>query len=449
MNLRTTVVLLILAGAGVAIWMLAPTAVGWLVATPQAGAALSADSVKALKSELANELAPKKLTRIEVDQGTQKLVLERPSGGEWSLPGKWPTRQQAVDELVGVIAGVSSSRFAPLPLTDPAEFGLDHPAVTVVAWVGGTHHRLAFGEERAESNRFSRATFLRVDDRPEAIRLAPGLLAVLQRPQEHYQQRRLFVQIDRAAKDSFSQEKADRLNAQALAVKGPAGSFAVVKKGDEWDLTEPVHDHADPDKLKTILFAVPDIWAEQFVDKGKKDLADFGLKEPEQTLRVTGTGNGEVVLLIGKKSRTTTRTVMRPAPNLGGPPMPPQQEVVHEDYRYAKLAGNDQIFDIKADRLKDIFVEGKSLRDAQLARFRTDEARRVEIHPGNGSADIVAVKEKDRWRLQQPYASDAEESKITEVLDKLSGLQARDKEVIDAGDPKAYGFAGTTAIVKV
>ena len=99
-----------------------------------------------------------------------------------------------------------------------------------------------------------------------------------------------------------------------------------------------MRDRADPDKLKTVLSAVPDVWAEQFVSNPKKDLAEYGLKEPERTLIV---GDSQITLLIGKSARTKTRTVMRPAPSFGGPPMPPQQEVVHEEYRYAKLAGND------------------------------------------------------------------------------------------------------------
>src|SRR5207253_9360681 len=135
--------------------------------------------------------------------------------------------------------------------------------------------------------------------------------------------------------------------------------------------------------------------------------------------------------------------------NMGGPTMPPQKEDIHEEYRYAKLAGNDQIFEIKADKLKDIFVDGKTLRDPQIAHFRTEDARRLEIKPSPGGADIVAVKEKERWRLHKPYEADAEDSKITELLDKLSNLQARDKDMIDSADQKTYGFTGPTATVTV
>jgi hypothetical protein len=434
MNFRTTLLLLILVGAG---------ALGWWLSVknekpPTANAGIN--------NSLNQELLPDKLTKIEVHHAGKQLVLERLSGRDWSLPGSWPTRKQAVDELINTVASLSSTRFTPLePQTD---YGLDKPALEMVVWSGNQQHRLKFGEEQSGSNRFSRATFVQVDENPDVIRLAPGLISILQRPQDYYQQRRLFSS-ERVAKDSFSQEKVDRLDAQSVAVKGSGGNYVLARKGDEWDLTEPVHDRADPDKLKTVLSSVPDIWAEQFVDNAKKDLAEYGLKNPEQTLHVNGKGTAEITLLIGKNARTKTRTVLRPAPNMGGPPMPPQQEVIHEEYRYAKLAGNEQIFEIKADKLKDVFIDGKTLRDPQLARFRTEEARRLEIKPGNGGIDIVAVKEKDRWRLHKPYETDAEDSKITELLDKLSNLQARDKDVIDSADLKTYGFAGPTATITV
>src|SRR6516165_6230825 len=54
-----------------------------------------------------------------------------------------------------------------------------------------------------------------------------------------------------------------------------------ITSNDDCLLRQPVQDHADPDKLKTILTALPDIWAEQFVDKPKADLSEYGLKDPQ------------------------------------------------------------------------------------------------------------------------------------------------------------------------
>ena len=42
------------------------------------------------------------------------------------------------------------------------------------------------------ANRLALPTFLRLDQRPEVLRLAPGLVSALSRPADYYLQRRLF-----------------------------------------------------------------------------------------------------------------------------------------------------------------------------------------------------------------------------------------------------------------
>lgn len=455
MNLKTTLALLVLVVAGGAFFWLGPLPGFNLTST-------APDPVGAgTLTVLEQEVEPAQLSKIEIRSGDQVILLERSPDGEWTLPGKWPTRKPEVDALIGILTGLRS-RFAPIPLEDESNlsnYGLEKPAVTVTAHAGDETYILAFGEPAAgeETNRFSRPTYLRLgittqgqlEWKPETIRLAPGLIAVLDRPADYYQQRRLFPS-ERIAKEDNSQEKVDRLVAKSIAIeekKADGSKFTLDRQGDDWVLNEPVHDRPDPDKLTAILNAVPDIWADQFVSKPKKDLAEYGLNEPEQTIRITRPSGEAVTLLIGKVAQTKTRTVMRPAPPVGQP-MPPQPQIIHEEYRYAKLKDNDQIFEINADKLKDVFVNLDTLRDARLARFRADDAKRIEID--QKGQEIVLVKDKDRWKLQKPIESDAENSKVTELLDKLSNLRTGGKEdVIDKKEPKEYGLDAPAATVKI
>ena len=218
-------------------------------------------------------------------------------------------------------------------------------------------------------------------------------------------------------------------------------------RGNDWQLREPVKDRVDPDKLNMVLGAVPDVWAESFVAKPKADLAEYGLKDPKESIRVVRPSGDAVTLQIGKQSHVKVRKVMRPAPNMGGPPMPPQEEMVHDEYRYAKLAGNDQVFEILADRLKELFVPGPSLRDAKLARFKPEDARRLEIR--RPDLDLVLVKDKDKWKIEKPLNAEAEVPKITELLDKLAAWQATGKEVLDNVDAKTYGLDKPAATISV
>jgi hypothetical protein len=453
MNLKTTLVLLVCVAAGAALFWLGPRLAPSLRLAPPPAPAASGETQRILDEELTAD----QLRSIEVvRRGEPRVQLDRGADGTWSLPGNWPTRQAEVKNLVALLTGLRS-RFDPIPVTADADlkpYGLAEPAVTVTLGTGQKEYRLALGEppasaegaaEAGDHSPFARPTYLRLADVPEIIRLAPGLVAALDRPVDYYQQRRLFP-AERVAKEGESGEKEERLSAKGLSVKDKSGpDYTLTRDGDEWHLSAPVRDHVDPDKLKTILTDVPDIWAESFVTE-KKSLADYGLKEPEQTLQVTLPDGKAMTLLVGKMSHMKVRKVMKPSPP--GLPVPPQPEIVHDEYRYAKLQDNDQVFEIRAEHLKDLFVAADTVRDARLARFRTEDATRLEIDH-DGQKPIVLAKDKDRWKLEAPLQADAESSKVTELLDKVSGLQARDKDIIDKPDTKKYGLDKPSATVKV
>ena len=161
-------------------------------------------------SILQNEITDAKVTHLEVRVGGKEFTLDR--GDDWTLPGKWPTRKHEAEELVHLITSLRS-RFAMIPTGDGIlkEYGLDEPAATVKVWVGKQPYTLMFSEEKgfSEGGRFSVPTYLCVDNQPEIVRLAPGILGILGRPADYYQQRRLFIDTDRVAK-SDNPERQDR-----------------------------------------------------------------------------------------------------------------------------------------------------------------------------------------------------------------------------------------------
>jgi len=53
----------------------------------------------------------------------------------------------------------------------------------------------------------------------------------------------------------------------------------------------------------------------------------------------------------------------------------------------------------------------------------------------------VLVKDKDRWRLDKPLHADADRQKVTDLLSRLSSLEARAARMCwDGADPKTYGL---------
>jgi hypothetical protein len=451
MNPKTTGVLIVLvvaAGLGLAVSFLLPAGAG------QPPDILDPDIKAALTAEKAQQPA-----RIVLEANGRRVELDRrPGKTEWTMPGNWPTRPDEVQRLTKLLAGLES-RFVPAALTDQTkkDDGLVKPAVKVTLEAGDKKQVLEFGNPAAtheevsgQANAFYQPTFLRLDGKDEVIRLAPGLVDSLRRPAEYYLQRWLFLppqQHIQAGATAGKTGPAEVIRSIAFADRNdPKKNFTLAWSGSEWDLSQPVRDRVDPDRLKGILAAVPEVWAERFIEKSKKGPDEYGLKNPEQTLTVTKSNGRKTTVLVGKQFWGEPRRVTPPAPPFGGgrPPMP---QIIREEYRYARLQDNPKVFGIRAEPLKDLDVAQSTLRDPRLARFRTDDARRVEITWHKDK--IVLAKEKGTWKLLEPAPHDADTSKVTDLLDKLSGLEARGDDIHDHADPKTYGLAKPAGTIRV
>src|SRR5262249_33631634 len=107
MNFKTTIFLAVLAVIGGVLWLVVP----W-----HRRAAANSDSLAVLE----NELKPEKLVKLEITADGRTVVLDRAPGGEWTLPGHWPTRQTEADRLMQTLTSLQS-RFAPISLGNPAD----------------------------------------------------------------------------------------------------------------------------------------------------------------------------------------------------------------------------------------------------------------------------------------------------------------------------------------
>src|SRR5262245_55622807 len=467
MNLRTTLALLALAAAGAVVWTVGPKLPGWLDPTPPAPPPADAGSLAVFHEQI----TPDKLKSVRIDRGKQTLLrLDRAEDGSWTLPGGWRTRGSEIDDLVKRL-GSLHSRFAPYPLdgADLAKYGLDKPACVVTVRAGPTEYKLSFGEGKPEGGAFYRPTFVRLDDKLEAIRLGPGLLAVLTRPAEYYRQRRLFA-AQRVPREPGSADKVERIDATRIEVKdaGKDGaSFALEKGKHGWQVDRPSVDRLDPDQGNRLLEAVADLWADRFVRNNPLDVASgvgaLGQPEtgtagpltalaqapqapsPEPLALRTGIDKAEKVITVfrGKDKQTllignVSRTAEKPANPLAPPDMPPPPGGGTE-YRYARLENNPQVFELRTDKLKDVFVAASTLRDPKVVRFADKDVQGIKVWLGPralGKESLVLSRDnKDRWQVETPGAGAAqkgtqlaEEKKVGDLLSGLSGLSGQEKE---------------------
>lgn len=508
----TTLLLLALAAGG-ALWLWKGDEIAPKVGLPGAAPAPD-DDPSAARDTLAGQLTADAVRRIELAvPGHDPLVLTKAADGTWTQPGNWPVRQEEAADLARTLTSLKTL-FRPIRLEGDADkaYGLDPSQKPVVAKVDvpGQTVTLTFGQPPAKPDDppTARPTYLRVNALPEVLRLPPDVAAAVSKDPDAYRGRRLFPDAERVkvtgGDPPFNPMNPTPPTARAapvlgdrytaVRVDGPDGGFALKrvaktpppKPGEggsieptlaaaqlaaAWEVAgvdrpgekkafQPLRDRVDPAKLRAVLTAVPDLWAEGFV-KGKAD-ADTGLDKPERTVTVTRADGSAVALRIGKVSRTQTKVTAAPP---AGPFAPPQQPTVTtEEYRYARLDNNPLVFEVRADKLADLFAKPDDVRDAQLARFDTADVTEltvaakgkppVKLTKKKGNKDAEKEEDKqDRW-----YVGDilAEPSKVTELLDQLGRLEARGKDaVIDNSDAKKLtelGIdekAGTKAAVVV
>ena len=236
MNLRTTLALFVLAAAGGAVLWFGASLPNALDPIPKAPPPADAGSRAIL-----DYIDPETLTFIRIAPADRPAVELRRSDAGWAVPGNWPVNPDPVKELTKLLGGLRP-RFEPEPAADLSKYGLDHPAVTVHLTTTGGEHTLAFGRRSAEAgDPFTQETYVRVDDKPEVLRLGPGLIDELDRPADAYQQRRLFPK-ERTAKSAEGQEKGERLEGKSLTVtdKAQGGSIYSLDRGaDGWELSAP------------------------------------------------------------------------------------------------------------------------------------------------------------------------------------------------------------------
>jgi hypothetical protein len=514
MNWKTNLLLVLLAvGAGAWLWK------GDEWAPKLAPKAPPADPEPVLALE--TDLAPGALTRVEIaPPGAAPFAFEKGPGG-WAQAGNWPLRAGAVAELVEAL-GTLRTRFQPVQLSSEKglkEFGLDDAQKPLVVKVkaNGKEHTLLFGEADSAEPAFARAAFVKLAS-GEVLKLGADVMPVLRRPADAYRRKQLFAGAERVklagaptappgpgappgagAPRTVELPGADvteiRVSGTVPTALGaplwfagseftlkriaptPAPGTADVKQepvvqpdrlADAWALEAPVRGPADPEKLRQVLAAVPDLWVEDFwpappgatENLGARAVNAFSsgalrvaanvdprpeLERAKQTLTVTTKSGGTVTVKFGGFAKSVEReeTTSFPGP-MGGPPISSTRTVT-TNYRYAQVVGNPQVFTVPADQLNDLFAKAGELLDARVARFDANDVFAVRVAvPGKpplaltraaGDPDAKKPEEqRDRWFIDaKPNPLPADPALVSDLLEKLGAFR---------GDPVADTFAG-------
>jgi hypothetical protein len=166
----------------------------------------------------------------------------------------------------------------------------------------------------------------------------------------------------------------------------------------EWVITEPLEAKADKYEVDRLADNFSDLRIERVVEEEPEDLKKYEIPKKEITLWFKDQEK-PVKILVGAEN---------PLDNTLFAKREDESKVVLLS-SYLKSTLEKSLFDF---RLKDIF------------RFETDDVKNIKLRAKESRWE--AEKKEEEWFLKRPVAALAKESKITSILNSLSGLKAKE-----------------------
>ncbi|MCS7192344.1 MAG: DUF4340 domain-containing protein [Armatimonadetes bacterium] len=172
--------------------------------------------------------------------------------------------------------------------------------------------------------------------------------------------------------------------------------FVLERKGKSWWLSKPVQAPADKNTVETLLNRFKNLKAEVELEAKKPE---YGLANPPVTLTVYDRRGRKYHIEFGHKTPD----------NLGA---------------YAVVEGWRKPVVLTSWLLDDANKTPDDFRDKRMIVFKKDAVNKISlVYPDK---EIVCERKgKDEWRLIEPLRTEADNNAITNLLDKLSNLQAR------------------------
>jgi hypothetical protein len=182
---------------------------------------------------------------------------------------------------------------------------------------------------------------------------------------------------------------------------------------NDWRLTAPVSDRADPGKVEKIVDRAGALWAEGFkVDFPQDDqkmidkLREFGLKPAVRSVRVTRTIADVPVhheILFGNRVRKT--------------------EGQKTSWSvYAMVAGSRSVVYLPETALAPFKLRADTIRDRRALAFEVSEATAVSFTQDTG--DLRLERREGGWKMRKPEEHDADEGAVRALLTGLAELRA-------------------------
>ena len=401
MNFRTTVILFVIVVVG-----------GLYIALFEMKRQKAVDQGKAAKKVVGIENLADKATKVRIQAGKgDAIVVERKgedADAKWAMvePRKLRTDKSEVRSILSGLEFLDKKAVEPVKESGLAKYGLDTPQGSITFWVDGEQKTLLLGSKCPDDS----SVWARMVGVDEVYMVSDSALDKAKKSVNDLRDRNLVdVKKDDVTRVALRPAKGDEVEC-AMEATG-------------WVLKKPVQDQGNKDEIEKLIDKLKGLQVDKddFVEEEPKDLAKYGLKEPQLVAAVYIKDVAQTVL-VGSAVEGKT------------------------DKLYAKREDEPAVVAIKKSFLEDMTKESKDLRDKKVARFETKDVTAVEINIAGQT--VALAKEDSDWKMSKPKETKADSTEMDNLFRDLGALEVVEfpNDEPKAEDLAKYGLQKPTEI---
>lgn len=352
--------------------------------------------------------------RIETQEGPIVVIK---NGEKWEIqePFQCAADSEKIKSYVDSLVTQKASHVIEAEKAiDLSQFGLKEPKNKLQIWTtDGQQFTLLIGGEGPSNDQY-----VQIEGRKELYMFSSWWVKsnILEKKLADFRDRTLLA---------FEKDDVTKLE----LINGPK-KIICSKKGDQWQMEEPLHFKADKTNIDTLLTAVKDLKIDDFVEEEPKDLSKYGLAQPQTKILLTAKGQS-MGLLIGKKEASSGSSTETSTSSLGK--------------LYAQVQGKKPVYLISDSILEKLRKEPKDLRDKTVLAVDTDRVNRIaynidgvdiefsklppkEEPPKKGRKKETSSFEqpKAEWQLEKPQRLKADAENVNNLISDVKNLTARE-----------------------
>ncbi|MBI3920614.1 MAG: DUF4340 domain-containing protein, partial [Armatimonadetes bacterium] len=320
--------------------------------------------------------------KLTISTKSGNLALEK-AGADWSLgaPLKSPAETTEVDTLLGKVAELKADKFVDDKPSDLHMYSLDKAWIQVDLWKTGGKRPITLFIGKRSSTDTGKVFAMTSTDKP--VFLLPDTM---------------LTDLKKSAQDLRRKNVVDvnKDDVKTFTLTNQFGSFGVEKVGNDWKLFKPNAAKADGSTVDSLLYAVQDLKADEFIDS-PQPLSAYGLDKPQMEFAVTAK-SGSAKLLIGKA--TSDKTAV-----------------------FAKADPGTTVCKVPSSILDSLKKNLNDLRDKTVVKFDRKDLDQLSILR-EGKTLTIAHTGKDKWEITQPEKAEVDSSKLSSTLYTLETLSA-------------------------